>query len=372
MRARRRYWLADGNHERELVISALTVNCPFCSAGLGPAVRGAPERPRCECGAVVTRNSEPEVTPPPPGVMAAAFREIRQHLRADIVGQDAAVDALCLIGARHVHMGGGNRALVIGPSGSGKSSTLVALARAMSCPALVWDISTSSEAGWSGVDANAALAELYATCDRDLEVMQRAVIVMDEACKVAIRDAQGTSKQHKRGQQVSLLTLASGGVPVRFPEDGDRGRAVSVVTDDMLVLAAGAFEGLPADPSPSDLVAYGYLPEFASRFPVIVPFSRLEPHQLVPIYRTAAAKAVSAAGAFGFAITVPDSILAYVAAAVANAPGEVTPRAGLGWIQAAVDLALLRLLDVEARPGTCYTLRPDDIAMPASLRRSVR
>src|SRR5690606_42123797 len=91
MRARRRYWLADGNHERELVISALTVNCPFCSAGLGPAVRGAPERPRCECGAVVTRNSEPEVTPPPPGVMAAAFREIRQHLRADIVGDRKSV-----------------------------------------------------------------------------------------------------------------------------------------------------------------------------------------------------------------------------------------------------------------------------------------
>jgi hypothetical protein len=216
------------------------------------------------------------------------------------------------------------------------------------------------------------LAEPYATCDRNLDVMQRAVVILDEACNIAIRDAQGTSKQHKRGQQVSLLTWASGGVPVRFPEDGDRGRAVSVVTDDMLVIAAGAFEGLPADPGPSDLVAYGYLPEFASRFPVIVPFSRLEPRHLVPIYRTAAMKAVSAAEAFGFAITVPDPILAYVAAAVGHAADEVTPRAGIGWIQAAVDLALLRLLDVEARPGTCYTLRPDDIAIPASLWRHVR
>lgn len=168
------------------------------------------------------------------------------------------------------------------------------------------------------------------------------------------------------------MTWASGGVPVRFPEEGDRGRAVSVFTDDMLIIAAGAFDGLPADPGPSDLVAYGYMPELASRFPVIVPFGRLVPAHLVPIYRTAAMKAVTAAAAFGFTISVPDALLAYVAATVANAGEQVTPRAGIGWIQAAVDTALLRLLDVEARPGTQYTVRPDDLQIPGSLRQTVK
>jgi hypothetical protein len=83
-------------------------------------------------------------------------------------------------------------------------------------------------------------------------------------------------------------------------------------------------------------------------------------------------KAVTAAAAFGYTITVPDSLLAFVAATVANAGEHVTPRAGLGWVQAAIDTALLRLLDVEARPGTCYTVRPDDLRIPLSLRQTPR
>jgi hypothetical protein len=370
MRARRRYWLTDGTHERELIVAALTLDCPFCSAALGPAVRGMPERPRCECGAAVTRSTEPEMAPPPPGVMAEAFREIRRIVREDIVGQDSAVDALCLLGARHVHLGGGNRTLVIGPSGTGKTSTLVALSRAMSCPSLVWDISTSSEAGWAGVDSNAALAELYEACGRDLDLMQRGVVILDEACKIATRDAQGTTRQHRLGQQKGLLTWLSGGVPVRFPEEADRGRAISVRTDDMLIIAAGAFDGLPADAGPSELVAYGYMPELASRFLMIVPFGRLDPEHLLPIYRAAATKAAMGATAFGYTISVPDSLLMYVASTVATAGEQVTPRAGLGWIQAGVDTALLKLLDVEARPGASYTVRPDDLRIPAALRKA--
>jgi hypothetical protein len=54
--------------------------------------------------------------------------------------------------------------------------------------------------------------------------------------------------------------------------------------------------------------------------------------------------------------------------AVAAAGEEVTPRAGMGWLQAAVDTAVLRLLDLSARPGTRFQVRPDDIPVPAALR----
>lgn len=285
------------------------------------------------------------------------------------MAQDDAVDRLALLGARHVHIGGCNRALIVGPPGSGKSTALVSLARIIGCASLVWDVSTSSEAGWSGVDLNAAMAELYHGCDRDVERMERSLIILDEACKIAVRDAKGSSREQKFGQQKNLLSLLSGGVPVRFAEHGDRGQAVAVVSDNMLIIAAGAFDGLPMDPGPGELVAYGYMPELASRFPMLLSFSGLEPQHLAAVYRSSTALPIRAAAEFGFEIIVPDSLLLYVANTVVSAGPHVTSRAGQGWVQAALDTALLRLLDLGARPGTRYVLRSDDVRIPSSVRQ---
>lgn len=72
---------------------------------------------------------------------------------------------------------------------------------------------------------------------------------------------------------------------------------------------------------------------------------------------------------FGFDIEVPDAVLQYVAHAVADGGEHVTPRAGMGWLQAAVDSALLRLLDLDARHGASCRLQPDDVPIPGAVRR---
>lgn len=373
MRARRRYWLSNTHEERETTTSAMTLDCPFCSAPLTSAATAILEHSRrCECGAVVTRRSEPEPVSPPPGAMAAAYHDIRQRLKQTIVGHDGVVQRLALLGARHVHIGGRQRALLIGPSGSGKTTMGVALAAALECPALVWDVSTSSESGWAGVDAGGALAELYQQCERDLELMRRAVVVLDEIDKLSYADASGTARTHRLGQQKSLLAWLSGGTPVRFAESGDRGPAVSLSTDDMLVIGAGVFEGVADDAGPAELVAFGFSTEFVSRFPVVLRLSRLSPEHLVPIYRESVADAVETSRDFGYEVVVSDALLTYVAKTVAAGGHTVTPRAGMGWLQSAVDAALLRLLDLSARPGTRYQLRPDDVTIPATLRSRVR
>jgi hypothetical protein len=373
MRARRRYWLTNGSEEREATLSVLTLDCPFCAAALASATTAAVGvGTRCDCHAVVRRRSEPEVIAPPPGVMASAYREIRQRLEQTIVGHSDVLQRLALTGAKHVHMGGRQRLLLIGPSGSGKTTMGVAIATALDCPALVWDVSTSSESGWAGVDAGGALAELYQQCDRDLEVMSRSVAILDELDKLACRDATGTVRSHRQGQQKSLLGWLGGGAPLRFAESGDRGHAVSVSTDDMLVIGSGVFEGLAPDAGPGGLVALGFSTEFVSRFPLVLRLERLSPEHLVPIYRHAVVDAVRAAKDFGFHIGVSDALLDYVARSVAAGGEEVTPRAGMGWLQAAVDTALLRLLDLAARPGTRYQIRPDDVPVPAVLRSRAR
>lgn len=373
MRARRRYWLSNSHEEREATTSAMTLDCPFCSAPLASAATAVLELSRrCECRAMVIRRSEPERIAPPPGVMAAAYREIGRRLQQAIVGHEDVVQRFALLGARHVHIGGRSRALLIGPSGSGKTTMGVALAAALECSALVWDVSTSVESGWAGLDAGAALAELYQQCDRDLEVMARSVVVLDEIDKLACRDAVGNTRAHRQGQQKSLLGFLGGGVPLRFAESGDRGAAVSLSTDDMLIIGSGVFDCLGPNAGPGDLVALGFSAEFVSRFPVILRLERLPAEHLVPIYRNAIAEVVAAASDFGYEVGVSDALLTYVAKTVAAGGDAVTPRAGMGWLQSAVDAALLRLLDLSARPGTRYQLRPDDIAIPAALRIRAR
>jgi hypothetical protein len=136
----------------------------------------------------------------------------------------------------------------------------------------------------------------------------------------------------------------------------------------MLIIGSGVFEGLAEDAGPAELVAVGFSAEFVSRFPVILRLDRLSPEHLMPIYREAVAGAVTTATDFGYEVVIGDNLLRYVANAVASGADTVTPRAGMGWLQAAVDSALLRLLDLSARPGTRYEIRPDDVRIPGGLR----
>jgi ATP-dependent protease Clp ATPase subunit len=302
-----------------------------------------------------------------PGILATAYHEIRTRVTATVEGHEEAVARLSLMAVRHLHLGGRQRALLIGPSGAGKTTLLVAVAHALDCPMALWDVSVSSEAGWSGVGAPALLAELYQACDGDLERMSRAIWVLDEIDKVAIRDATGSSREYRRGQQKSLLGLLGGGTLTRFQSDGDRGVALSVRTDDMLIVGAGAFEGLPPDPTPGDLVAYGYLVEFASRFSVLISLQPLDRSALARVLVRELAPILESAAEFGYQIRVGRPVLHYVAGTLQSS-GSITPRAAMGWLQAAVDRVVLRLLDLEAPVGTQYDLSPDDIPVPAAIR----
>jgi DNA polymerase III delta prime subunit len=363
-------WLQNEAEERPITVSALTLDCPFCGQQLGSVVRARVVPGwRCSCGAQVTAISDDELAPTPPAVLAQAFREVRRRLAERVVGHEGVLARLALMGAKHLHHGGRQRGLIIGPSGVGKTSLAVALAEALECPAIVWDASVSSEVGWSGVSIAEVMAEMYTSYDRDVLWMSRGILIADEICKLAVRRAEGSAREHRLGQQKSLLGLLGGGPPVRFLENGDKGRPLTVSTDHMLIIGLGAFHDLPEDPGPSELIAYGYMPEFASRFPVILTLDRLEVGGLVQVFRREIEPALTAAQDFGYRIEVPDAVLFYIATAVAEGSRDVTPRAGAGWLVSAIDMALVRLLDLDARPGTQLILRADDVPIPAAIAR---
>ena len=366
---RRKVVLRQDAEERVARVTALTLGCPFCGASLGSLAGGAYEPGMmCTCGAVVHSVTGGPRWDSAPGALADAYREIRTRVVSTVQGHEDAIARLSLMAARHLHLGGRQRALVIGPSGTGKTTLAVALAEALDCPLAIWDVSVSSEAGWAGVDLAVVMAELYEACDGSLERMSRSILVLDEADKIAVGDTVGVAKAHKRGQQKSLLAVLGGGVPTRFQADGDRGSALAVRTDDMMILGLGAFEGLRPDPSPSDLVAYGYMVELASRFPVIVSLSRLQPAALMTVLERAAAEAIEPVVEFGFDIRVTRPAVRYAVDALERGDPSLTTRAAIGWLQAAVDAVLLKLLDLGAPVGTRYEITPDDVAIPRALR----
>lgn len=363
-------WLREGSITSEARVSAFTIDCPFCGEAVGPVIslRIMPGA-ACACGARVVSVSATEQAASAPEILGEAYRVLKRRLAERVSGHEDILSRLALMGARHLHSGGRQRALLVGPSGVGKTTIGIAMAEALECPAVVWDVSVSSEVGWSGISVSDVLAEMYTAHDGDLDWLSRTVLIADEIDKLAIQGAQGSSREHRVGQQKSLLGILGGGVPTRFQAEGDRGRTLAVRTDHMLILGLGAFHGLPEDAGAGDLVRYGFSVEFASRFPVILTLSTPGPDQLVPILRREIEGALAGAAEFGFSIEVPDAVLRYVARGVCDAGPDVTPRAGAGWLTSAVDAALLRLIDLEAKPGTRIRLRADDVPVPAALRR---
>lgn len=371
MRDHRRVIMSDGVVHRDAVISALTLNCGFCGEPLGSLAEGVfPRGLHCPCGAyVLQEEGAGESWPSSRAQMGQAFRDLKRLLSDRVVGHEDALARLSLMGARHLHRNQGQRALIIGPSGTGKTTLATGFAQVLGCPVALWDISVSAEMGWYGVDVGDVLGDLFRTSGKDERKLNRLVLICDEADKIAVRGATGTSREHRLGQQKSMLSILGGGVPIRFHAEGDHGRLVSIRTDAMMILGLGAFEGMELDPGPRELIDYGFMPELAGRFSVCISLGALEERVLKEVLIRGTEEALRGAAAFGYEIQLTPEAVAYAASIVLGGGEGVTPRAGVGWLTAAIDRTLVRLLELEARPdtGIVHPIRPDDIPIPFSL-----
>ena len=194
--------------------------------------------------------------------------EIAAALKRHCIGQDAAVDTLSVTVYQHLvrcrrHTGGwppfGSRwhispTLLMGPTGCGKSTLIRAIGRITRLPVYVADATRLTEEGYVGESASDWIRGLLIAADGYVPAAEHGILMIDELDKrrATVGRSGGPNNRDVTGSgaQDALLQLISGGtVMVELGTNGEHGprrHLVPVRTDHMLIVAAGAFDGIEA------------------------------------------------------------------------------------------------------------------------------
>jgi ATP-dependent Clp protease ATP-binding subunit ClpX len=208
--------------------------------------------------------------------------------------------------------------LLLGPTGCGKTHLAQTLARILNVPFAIADATALTEAGYVGEDVENILLKLIQAADFDIKKAETGIIYIDEVDKIArkadnpsiTRDVSG------EGVQQALLKILEGTVASVPPQGGRKHphqEFLSIDTTNILFICGGAFAGLDriigkrigknaigfsadvhskndAESSellslvmPEDLLAFGLIPEFIGRLPVVSAVHQLQREDLVRI-----------------------------------------------------------------------------------------
>lgn len=211
-----------------------------------------------------------------------------------------------------------SNALLIGPTGCGKTLLAQTLAKFLDIPFTIADATSLTEAGYVGEDVENIILALLQNADYDLERASKGIVYIDEIDKIARKGDNPSITRDVSGEgvQQALLKIIEG-TTASVPPKGGRKHPqqdfVKVDTSNILFICGGTFNGLDeiiqhrlggkvmgfgADiqsqkerkigeilqmVQPEDLIKFGLIPEFVGRLPVIGTLGELNEAALVRI-----------------------------------------------------------------------------------------
>lgn len=193
--------------------------------------------------------------------------------------------------------------VLVGETGTGKTLVARTIAKMLNVPFSIVDATVLTQAGYVGEDVESILSRLLQAADYDLEKAQRGIVFIDEIDKIARKGDNPSITRDVSGEgvQQALLKLLEGTVVNVAPKGGRKHpeqKFIEVDTKDILFIAGGAFAGIERIISkrlnrqavgfsasldddkideehllqyiiPSDLKAFGLIPEIIGRLPVL-------------------------------------------------------------------------------------------------------